>query len=59
MALGRMCPFQDKDMEIPVYWHTLAHIPKCILEKIRIYCFNFLWRGSSETRDYTLQNGRR
>jgi hypothetical protein len=31
---------------IPVYWHTLAHIPKGILEKIIRCCFNFLWQGS-------------
>jgi hypothetical protein len=31
-----------------MYWHTLAHIPKGILEKIKKFCFNFLWQGSSE-----------
>jgi hypothetical protein len=33
---------------IPMYLDTLAHIPKGILEKIRKFCFNFLWQGSSE-----------
>jgi hypothetical protein len=33
---------------IPIFWHTLAHIPKGILEKIRKVCFNFLWKSSCE-----------
>jgi hypothetical protein len=33
---------------IPIYWQTLAHIPKGILEKIRKFCFNFLWQGSND-----------
>jgi hypothetical protein len=33
---------------IPILWHTLAHIPKGILEKVRKCCFNYLWKGSSE-----------
>jgi hypothetical protein len=38
---------------ILVYYHTLAHIPKWILEKIRKFCFNFLWQGSN---DYQVNN---
>ena len=33
---------------IPVYWLSLAWIPKGILEQIRKLCFTFLWRGSSD-----------
>ena len=29
--------------EIPVYWISLARIPKGILKAIRKFCFNFLW----------------
>jgi len=32
---------------IPVFWHTLAHILKGVLERIGTCCFNFLWKGSS------------
>jgi hypothetical protein len=31
-----------------VYLHTLAFIPKGVLEKVQKCCFNFLWQGSSE-----------
>ena len=34
--------------EIQVFWHTLAHIPKGILEKIMKCCFNYLWKGRNE-----------
>jgi hypothetical protein len=33
---------------IHVFWHTLAHIPKGILEKIRKVFFNFVWKISCE-----------
>jgi hypothetical protein len=33
---------------IPIYWQTLAHIPKGILEKNRKFCFNFPWQGSND-----------
>jgi hypothetical protein len=33
---------------ILVYWYTLAHIPKSILEKIIIISFNFLWKGGPD-----------
>ena len=35
---------------IPVYWMTLALIPKAILEKARRICSNFLWTGKKEHR---------
>jgi hypothetical protein len=30
---------------IPVYWYTMAHVPKGIVEKIRKIYFKFLWQG--------------
>jgi hypothetical protein len=33
---------------ISIYWQFLAYIPKGILEKIRKFCFNFLWSGKEE-----------
>jgi len=33
---------------IPVYWLSLAWIPKGILETIRRICFRFLWSGKKE-----------
>ena len=34
--------------DIPVYWMSLAWIPKGILEKARRICFRFLWSGKHE-----------
>jgi hypothetical protein len=39
---------------IPVYWHSLAHIPNGVLENIRRTCFNFLWKGRVEKGGYHL-----
>ena len=33
---------------IPVYWISLAWIPKSILNKAKKICFKFLWTGRSE-----------
>jgi hypothetical protein len=33
---------------ILMYWMSIAHIPKCILNKIRKRCFNFLWTTKRE-----------
>jgi hypothetical protein len=33
---------------IPVYWMSLAWIPKGILEKLRKICARFIWSGSGE-----------
>ena len=35
---------------IPVYWMSLAWLPKGILEQIRRLCFSFLWRGKNDHR---------
>jgi hypothetical protein len=45
---GRLVLVKSVLEAIPVFWHTLAHIPKGVLERIRKCCFNFLWKGSSE-----------
>ena len=34
---------------IPVYWASIAYIPKGILTKIRKLCFSFLWTASKQT----------
>ena len=33
---------------IPIYWMSIAWIPKGILEKLRCICFTFLWQGQKE-----------
>lgn len=33
---------------ILAYWHSLAFIPKVVLEKIRNRCFKFLWFGKKD-----------
>jgi hypothetical protein len=33
---------------IPVYWMSLAWIPKGILEKARQICFRFIWAGTKD-----------
>jgi hypothetical protein len=33
---------------IPIYWMSLAWIPKGVLEKARRICFRFLWAGSKD-----------
>ena len=33
---------------IPMYWMSLAWIPKSILEKTRKICAKFLWTGKKE-----------
>ena len=35
---------------IPVYWMSLAWMPKGILEQVRRLCFSFLWRGKHDHR---------
>jgi len=35
---------------IPVYWMSLAWIPKGTLEAVRKICFRFLWSGKSDTQ---------
>eukprot|EP01018_Ginkgo_biloba_P002298 Gb_28324 [translate_table: standard] len=45
---GRLVLVKSVLEAIPMFWHTIAHIPKGILEKIRKCCFNYLWKGSSK-----------
>jgi hypothetical protein len=45
---GRLVLINSMLEVIPIYWHTLAHIPRGILEKIRNFLFNSLWKGSSD-----------
>ena len=33
---------------IPIYWMSLAWIPKGVLEKVQRICFKFLWLGSGD-----------
>jgi hypothetical protein len=35
---------------IPVYWMSLAWIPKGILEKVRRLCFSYLWQGNKDKK---------
>eukprot|EP01018_Ginkgo_biloba_P032610 Gb_14068 [translate_table: standard] len=44
---GRLILIKSLLETIPVFWHTMAYIPKGILEKIRKCCFNYLWKGIS------------
>ena len=41
---------------IPIYWMTLAKIPKSILDKIWQKCFAFLWSGNNQKLNYRLAN---
>ena len=47
---GRLVLVKSVLEAIPVYWMTLAQIPKGILEKARRICFRFLWRGKQEAQ---------
>ena len=39
---------------IPVYWASIAYIPKGILTKIRKMCFSFLWTTSKKSEGIPL-----
>ena len=39
---------------IPVYWASIAYIPKGILTKIRKLCFSFLWTASKQNDGISL-----
>jgi len=45
---GRLVLVKSVLEAIPVYWMSLAWIPKGILEIIRRICFKFLWSGKKE-----------
>jgi len=47
---GRLTLIKSVLEAIPVYWLSLAWIPKGTLEKIRRLCFNYLWKGNKEGR---------
>jgi len=47
---GRLTLIKSVLEAIPVYWMSLAWIPKGILEKIRRLCFTYLWKGNKEGR---------
>jgi len=47
---GRLTLIKSVLEAIPVYWMSLAWIPKGILEKIRRTCFTYLWKGNYEGR---------
>jgi len=45
---GRLVLVKSVLEAIPVYWMSLAWIPKGILESIRRICFRFLWSGKKD-----------
>jgi len=47
---GRLVLIKSVLEAIPIYWMSLAWIPKGILEKARRLCFSYLWSGNKETR---------
>ena len=54
---GRLILVKSVIESIQVYWHTLAHIPKGMLEKIRKCFFHFLWKKISEYKCSCLTKG--
>jgi len=46
---GRVILVKSVLETIPVYWLSMAWIPKGTLEKIRKLCFKFLWGGQKES----------
>lgn len=47
---GRLTLIKSVLEAIPVFWHSFAHIPKGVLERIRKLCFRFLWSGCKEEK---------
>ena len=45
---GRLVLLKAVLQSIPVYWASIAHIPKGIIAKIRKKCINFLWTTRSK-----------
>jgi hypothetical protein len=45
---GRLTLTKSVLEAIPVYWMSLAWIPKGLLEKSRKLCFRFIWSGTQE-----------
>ena len=47
---GRLVLVKSVLEAIPVYWMSLAWLPKGILEQVRRLCFSFVWRGKHDHR---------
>jgi hypothetical protein len=39
---------------IPVFWMSMAWIPKGVLEVIRKLCYRYIWSGDNEKRGFSL-----
>ena len=51
---GRLILLKSVLQSIPIYWASIAYIPKGILTKIRKLCFSFLWTASKQTEGIDL-----
>jgi hypothetical protein len=51
---GRLVLIKSILESIPVYWMSLPHIPKGILNKIKRKCSHFLWIGKQEKEEFSL-----
>jgi hypothetical protein len=47
---GRLVLVKEILKAIPVYWISLAWVPKGILEKIRKLCYQFIWSGDNKKK---------
>jgi len=56
---GRLVLVKSVLEAIPVYWMSLAWIPKGTLESIRRICFRFLWSGKKEDQTTPWVNWKR
>ena len=45
---GRLTLVKSVLEAIPIYWMSIAWIPKGVLDRIRQICFSFLWQGKNE-----------
>ena len=45
---GRLTLVKSVPEAIPVYWMSIAWIPKGVLDRIRQILFSFLWQGKKE-----------
>jgi hypothetical protein len=51
---GRLVLIKSVLEAIPVYWMSLAWIPKGTLDKMRKLCFTYLWQGNKDKKKFTL-----
>ena len=51
---GRLVLLKAVLQSIPVYWVTIAYIPKGILQKLRKKCFSFLWMAKRHSEGIPL-----